>query len=629
MKIAIAQIRVLSENCKQNFETMKSYIELALGQKANLIVFPEMSLPGYFNGDIWEQNSFLRECEFYNNKISELSKEIDIIFGSVGIDWKRKNEDGRVRKYNAVFHAQNGHFQINKKSNYPFWIKALMPNYKEFDDSRYFFDLRKLAFERRCKVIDLYEPISLKVEKKKIKVGVTVCEDGWSQDYDISPFKIYSSRYKHDFFVNLSCSPFTRGKQEKRENIFSKECVKNKIQIFYVNCVGIQNIGKTVFGFDGSSSFYNSVGDVIHLCGFFTEKLSVIDFDFAKKDVINNEKIKCLKTVSLVEETQKSLEYIIQKCLEEWKINRVVIGASGGIDSALSAVIFSRILGPENVYLVNMPSKFNSHLTINAAKKLAENLGCPYASVGIEESINLSVEQLENLKFINAAVQPQMTKLVFENIQARDRGGRILAALAQSLGAVFSCNANKTELSVGYSTLYGDQAGFLCPLADLWKHDVYSLAYFYNEIIYKMPVIPRETLDVIPSAELSAEQNVLENKGDPLIYNYHDFLFRSWVEHWERKTPEDCLNAYVVGTLENMIGCEKGLVRKLFPTVQDFIRDLERWWLNFVESGVIKRMQAPPVIAISPRAYGFDLREHIRKVVFTHTYMNLKKKLID
>ncbi|KAB8031844.1 NAD(+) synthase [Fluviispira multicolorata] len=628
MKIAIAQMRVLSANCKENFETIKKNIEHAREQNACLIVFPEMSLPGYFNGDIWEQTSFLKDCEFYNKKISELSKGIDIIFGSIGIDWKKKNEDGRVRKYNAVFHAQNGKLKNNKKAKYPFWIKALMPNYKEFDDSRHFFDLRKLALERDCKEIDLYEPISVKLENKNIKVGVTICEDGWSQDYKFSPFYTFSHYYKHDFFVNLSCSPFEVRKQEKRQSVFYNECKKNNIPIFYVNCVGIQNVGKTIYGFDGSSSFYNPNGEIINLCGFFKEKLSIIDYDYEKKFINNNDQFKRLNSLSHAEEMQISIEYIIKKCLEEWNIKRVVIGASGGIDSALSAVLFSRVLGSENVYLVNMPSKFNSILTINAAQKLAQNLKCPFASIGIEESINQSLDQLQTLHFEAANEQPKITQLVFENIQARDRGGRILAAVAQSLGAVFSCNANKTELTVGYSTLYGDQAGFLCPLADLWKHDVYNLAYFYNTHVFKKEIIPKESIDVVPSAELSLEHNVMENKGDPIIYSYHDYLFRSWIEQWERKTPEDCLIAYVNGTLENLIGCEKDLVRKLFPTAKDFIKDLERWWINFTGMGVFKRMQAPPLVAITSRAYGFDMREQVGRVYFSQAYLALKNKLL-
>ena len=174
--------------------------------------------------------------------------------------------------------------------------------------------------------------------------------------------------------------------------------------------------------------------------------------------------------------TNEFLEY-----LETYNLHTVVLSVSGGIDSALSAVLFSRVLGSENVYLINMPSKFNSSLTKNAAFKLAENLNCPFASIGITNSIDHTKSQLNEISFLRSSSVLDISTLVFENIQARDRGGRILSALSASLKGVFSCNANKSELTVGYSTLYGDQAGFLSPIADLWKKDVYELSKFYNK----------------------------------------------------------------------------------------------------------------------------------------------------
>jgi NAD+ synthase (glutamine-hydrolysing) len=140
-------------------------------------------------------------------------------------------------------------------------------------------------------------------------------------------------------------------------------------------------------------------------------------------------------------------------------------------------------------------------------------------------------------------------------------------------------------------------------------------------------MIPIETIQVVPSAELNEDQNVIENKGDPIQYSYHDFLFRSWVEHWDRKTPEDCLKAYLDGTLDSMIGCEEGLSKNLFPTVPSFILDLERWWFNYKGMGAFKRVQAPPIIAITRRAFGFDHREHIGRAHFSDCYVNLKKSL--
>jgi NAD+ synthase (glutamine-hydrolysing) len=216
-----------------------------------------------------------------------------------------------------------------------------------------------------------------------------------------------------------------------------------------------------------------------------------------------------------------------------------------------------------------------------------------------------------------------------ENVQARDRSSRILAAAAAAFGGAFTCNANKSELTVGYCTLYGDESGFLAALADLWKHQVYELGRWLNEQVYKIPVIPPEIFSIVPSAELSQDQNVDAGKGDPLIYPYHDFLFRSFVERWQRATPEDIMAWYAAGTIEQNIGCESGLVAKIFPTAAEFIADLERWWKLYTGMSVAKRIQAPPVLAVSRRAFGFDHREAQNPVHFSLTYEQLKSRLLD
>lgn len=623
MKIAIAQIRVIAANCKKNFETMKLQIENAKKNNVNLIIFPEMSLSGYLIGDTWEQSAFLKECEIYHQELAKLSSNIAIIFGSIGLDWHKKNEDGRTRKYNAVYCAFQGKFIINNKTQYPFWIKTLMPNYREFDDSRHFYDLRKLSLELSCNPIDLYEPLFIQFQKTTVSIGITICEDCWSSEYSFSPLEIFSKSYRHDFFINLSASPYTKGKREKREKLFSMLSTKLSSHIFYVNCVGIQNIGKTIYGFDGSSCFYSKNEENILTGDFFNSSLFIGDYN------LQLQKFEPMQTITIpnfseIEEMKIALEYILKDCLEEWNIKRILIGVSGGIDSALSAVLFTRVLGAQNVYLLNMPSQFNSELTKNAAQKLSENLECPYSSIEIETSIQHTKTQIENLKFQRANEQPKISELVFENIQARDRGGRILSAIAASLNAVFTCNANKAELTVGYSTLYGDQAGFLCPIGDLWKHDVYALANYYNNHVYNKKVIPDETLNIVPCAELSKNQNVIENKGDPIQYEYHDFLFKSWVEHWDRKTPEDCLKAYLNNNLDTFLHCEQGLSKKLFPNVELFIKDLERWWSCYRGMAAFKRVQSPPIIAITRRAFGFDHREHVGSSIFSSNYLKLK-----
>ncbi len=215
---------------------------------------------------------------------------------------------------------------------------------------------------------------------------------------------------------------------------------------------------------------------------------------------------------------------------------------------------------------------------------------------------------------------------MLENVQARDRSSRILAAVAAAFGGVFTCNANKTEATVGYTTLYGDLGGFIACLADLWKGEVYALAEHLNAIS-SPPVIPQGSIDVVPSAELSPDQAVDEQKGDPLIYPYHDCLFASWVEWWNRATPEENLRWYADGVLAEKIGYE-GQVHDLFPDATSFIADLERWWNLYQGMGIAKRIQAPPILGVKRRVFGFDHRESQIGPRYTRAYEALKAELL-
>ncbi|MDO9542336.1 MAG: NAD(+) synthase, partial [Kiritimatiellia bacterium] len=208
-----------------------------------------------------------------------------------------------------------------------------------------------------------------------------------------------------------------------------------------------------------------------------------------------------------------------------------------------------------------------------------------------------------------------------------DRSARILAAAAAAFGGAFTCNANKAEATVGYTTMYGDLAGFLAPLGDLWKGEVYKLAEFMNENIFKREVIPPGCFTLTPSAELSRRQDVDKNKGDPLYYPYHDRLFAAWIERWEKITPEEILEWRLAGKLEKEI-CYEGNISKLFRSKRAFIADLERWWKQYCGLGVAKRIQAPPILAIKKRAFGFDHREAQMPVWYSTRFRELKRQLL-
>ena len=377
--------------------------------------------------------------------------------------------------------------------------------------------------------------------------------------------------------------------------------------------VGICNNGKKIFVNDGGSAVFNSRGEVVQYAEPFTESLNCIDLEKIDKMPALE-----LPEVSETEKIYRTISFGVKNFLEQIGMKKVVVGVSGGIDSAVAAALYTKVVGAENVYLVNMPSKFNSSTTKNLSEQLAKNLGCKYFVVPIQESVDWTVKQLESVGF-------EVSSFVKENIQARDRSARILAAIAASVGGVFTCNANKAESTVGYATLYGDEAGFLSALADLWKYQVYDLARYMNEKIFGREVIPQGIIDIVPSAELSTAQNVDEGKGDPLRYDYHDYLFRAFVE--KNLSPEEILNWYACGELEKNIGCAEGLVKKYFPTAEEFIADLERWWKAFKGMGVAKRLQSPPILAVTDCPYG-SFQESQNGWHFTRKYLELKNNLL-
>lgn len=627
LNIAMAQIEIIPGRPDINTKKIISMIETAKKQAVDVIIFPEMAVPGYLLGDTWEETAFIRDCESYGKDIIAASNGIVVMYGNVAMDWQKKNNDGRVRKYNAFFTAQNGKLIQPDNMPYPFTIKTLMPNYREFDDTRHFFSMQKLARELGTTPEQLISPVTLKIRDKHYSVGCLLCEDGWSDNYEVEPLSMLSRHSRVDFFVNISASPYTLGKNNKRNRVFGAQAKEAASPLFYVNAIGLQNNGKTIYTFDGASTLYNSNGEVIKTCTEYKEELAIVNLGEinALKAVIADDALP-------IAHIYRALHYGIRRFLENIHMKKVVIGISGGIDSAVAAALYADVIGKENIYLVNMPSVFNSATTKGLSQKLAQNIGCNYMIMPIQESVEHTIKQIETIPVVNLTTQTtsnlKVSSFVAENIQARDRSARVLAGVAAAIGAGFTCNANKAETTVGYSTLYGDQSGFLAALADLWKFQVYELAHYLNNVVYKREVIPQGIIDIVPSAELSNDQNVDEGKGDPLKYPYHDYLFRAFVERWEKAAPEDILAWYKSNTLEQEIGCQTGIIKKYFPTAKAFIADLERWWNLFTGMAVAKRIQAPPILAVSRRAYGFDHREAQNGSYYTKKYYELKKELL-
>lgn len=621
MKLRLIQLDVAPGQPADNGERMLAHIEQAQRDKIELLLFPEMGVPGYLLGDEWERGAFLRECEYWGEKIRAASQNITVVFGNIAIDWHNKNEDGRERKYNALFAAENGAWLSHPVTGQPFFIKMLMPNYREFDDNRHFHDPRKLAFERNLNLQDLIQPVPSRLGK----LGCVLCEDGWDEDYNISPLSQQAEKGA-TLLINISSSPYTFNKNHKRNRVFSAQAKKYGLPLIYVNASGLQDNAKTLFTFDGSSCIYDAQGHVVQQANAFVEDTLDLQLPISHQPVATPGAWAQDSTAQQF----SAIQYGTRKFMERIGLRKVVIGVSGGIDSAVAAALYRTIVPAENLLLVSMPGPFTSMTTRNLSRALAENLDCPFTEIPIQPAVDATIAQLEAAEFSYSAgkLQLQVSNFVRENIQARDRSSRVLAGVAAAFGGAFTCNANKSETTVGYSTLYGDLGGFLANLADLWKGEIYALAEFLNRDIYGREVIPAGTIKIKPSAELSAQQNVDKDQGDPLFYPYHDALFRSWVERWQRATPEDNLRWYINGELAQQLDYS-GDIEMLFPDAASFIADLERWWKLYQGMAIAKRIQAPPVLAIKRRAFGFDHREAQLGARFTSGYEQLKQKILQ
>jgi NAD+ synthase (glutamine-hydrolysing) len=619
IKLAVAQMEVVPGHPDKNITKILEKIEAARHAGDDLVVFPEMAVPGYFLSDEWENTAFVKDAYGYNDAIIGASKNITVIWGNVDIDSHQMNEDGRLRKYNAAFIAQNG--KLLGKTH-----KTLLPKYREFDDARHFYSLRKDAWDQGKPVQDLLQPFPVSINDTQVKLGLILCEDMWSDDYAVKPVRILQS-HGADMIVNISCSPWTWRKNDKRHRVVADRLKEHPVPFVYANNVGIQNNGKNYYLFDGNSTIYNADGSLHKVAQDYTEELLRATLSAGNK--AGTLHAPPLSKERDAHELHQGLLFGLKKIFASMGHPKAVIGLSGGIDSALSAALLSQALGPEKVFAVNMPSRFNSQTTRSAAAKLAKNLKIHYATVPIQEAFEYTVQQINSTLFkrmdgTETTVQVQLSSLNEENVQARDRGSRVLAGIASALGAVFVNNGNKTEISIGYATLYGDVNGALAPIGDLFKGEVYQLARYINQL-EGWDLIPNEIFDLPASAELSAAQNVDENKGDPVNYPYHDKLMRAFIEF--RLDPEDILRLYHENRLMGELGIDETHFRPFFPDTRSFVEDLEHKWALFKNS-YFKRIQAPPIIAVSKRAFGFDLREAQNGVHYTREYQRLKGLLL-
>lgn len=628
VKIMCGQMEIIPGRPDINFKKILELTAAAKERDADILLLPEMCLPGYLIGDVWEQQSFLDDCAYYAAEIVKSADNICLMFGSVAVEADKLNEDGRVRKYNAAYAAAGGRL-IGGYLGRKFFIKNSLPNYREFDDCRHFYSLQKLCAEENYNVSKALQPVEVMIRGEKLRIGLMLCEDGWTENYHLNVPQTLADNGAQLLF-NLSCSPYTLGKNRKRNRLFSAQAKQAGVPLIYCNNVGIQNNGKNIFTYDGCSSVYDNNGNLVTAAAMYGDELLECSYDTATGAVTAPQPPAPLPQEP--EAVYKALRYGTAKFLAQCGITKMTVGLSGGIDSAVTAAMYADILGAENVLLLNLPSQYNSQLTQDLASQLAHNLGANYAVIPIGTSYEHTVQQLTEIPITHTATgnifNLQLSGLVKENIQARDRGARVIAAAAAAFGGAFSCNSNKAEISVGYATFYGDICGALAMIGDIWKHQVYALGRFLNDEVFKRTVIPEEIFTIRPSAELSPSQTV-GSGGDPLIYPYHDYLLRAFIENWHKTTPTEILRWYKNGTLAEELGCDAAVIAQAFKTSADFIADLERWWRLFSGFAVAKRIQAPPIMSITKRAFGYDHREAQLTPYFSREYYALKDELLS
>lgn len=623
LKMAICQMKVIPGRPDLNADYMIGEIEAAQKRNLDVIVFPEMCVTGYLIADQYEDVFFANDIRIQNERIREASASgITVIFGSLVIDPAKKGEDGRVRRMNSVLAAQNGKWiheqQIGEQT------KSLLPNYRIFDDDRYFYSTRKIRDEENeqfrqtggkegddhLSINNYLQPFPMETSIGEIKVGATACEDMWHDDYMYNPVQFLCENGAN-IIVNVSASPWSWQKNRKRHSVVKNTLSRCPVPFVYVNNTGMQNNGDNLVAFDGSSTVYNPQGEIAFEIGpyvsgthdyIFTPEMVAIRHEMPGDTAQLFDALMCM-----------GKEYVNNLPPE---MRRIFVGLSGGIDSAVNAALVTLLVGPENTYFINMPmSGVSGERHIEIARQVADNLGSHYESVDITEIVNAVVR----------ATGVEEGTLAWENIQARSRM-EVLAARAQKVGGVFTANFNKVEAAFGYGTLYGDIAGFMALIGDLVKREVYQLAYHINREVFGRDVIPRECFDVPPTAELARGQRDPFDYGNLNRRGYHDEMARALVEF--RLNPEWFLEQYIKGTLEESLLLEPGTLKRLFRTTRDFIKDLEKQWGRF-HGAIFKRIQVPPIPIVSKRAFGMDLRESILPAYLTGKYQHMKKFILS
>ncbi len=538
MKIALAQINPTVGDFAGNIETMVRVSHRAAAQGARLTVFSELAVCGYPPADFLEKPSFLARCK---SAVVELAAATQNLSTAVlaGVALPAPADSGKPA-VNAAILVDKGRILIEQH-------KRLLPFYDVFDEQRYF------AGARRQQVVEL----------DGVRLAISICEDAWN-DKDFWPRRLYSidpmeelMRQNPALHINLSSSPFWHGKRQLRRQMLDAIACRDGIPVLMCNQVG----GNDSLIFDGSSLAISAHGDLIAQAASFAEDLIVVD-PFSAPPV----REQCDDDT---EAAYRALVLGTRDYVRKCGFRKVLVALSGGIDSALVAAIAAEALGPENVIGIGMPSPYSSTGSIDDSRQLAANLGIRFEVIVISTLFHAYTGALEPLF---AGLKPDTTE---ENIQSRIRAN-LLMAVSNKFSALVLTTGNKSEMAVGYCTLYGDMAGALAVIGDLVKTRVYAVCRWLNR---EREVIPHAILEKPPSAELRPNQKDTDSLPP---YDVLDPILEAYVERYE--TPEQIAEAF------------------------GFSLELIQQVVHLVERAEYKRQQAAPVLKVTSKSFGMGRR---------------------
>lgn len=535
MRVLFAQINPTIGDLKNNAARIIDAIEKGKGQKADIVLFPELALTGYPPDDFLLLPHFLEALKGYLHAIQKATEGIVAIVGTP-----------RLEIDDSGSHLFNSAAILQDRKLVGYQDKTLLPTYDVFDEHRYFEEASKL------------KPWDLCGEK----VAITICEDLWQHStllkgtsYPRDPV-LDLSHYKPTIVLNLSASPYSIGKAERRIAVGVRAATTLRCPVLLCNQVG----GNDGLIFDGASYGVDKHGKLIAVAKSFQEDFLFVDTESAKLVAFKEKPVEAL---------YNALVLGLHDYFHKSGFTKACLGLSGGIDSAVVACLAAEALGAGNVLGVNMPSRFSTPHSKSDAKQLAVNLGLEYKEIPIEKPFQAFLDLL------TPHFDGKPWNSTEENLQARIRGV-ILMALSNKLGHIVLSTGNKSELAMGYSTLYGDMCGGLAVLSDVTKRQVYALAEYINR---HKEIIPRNTIDKEPSAELKENQKDSDTLPE---YDIIDNVLQAYVE--EHESPETIATDYQYS--------------------QELVNDL----IKRIHCNEYKRRQSPPGLRVSEKAFSVGRR---------------------